>query len=137
MKLQQIQYFCAACRYGNITRAAGELHVSQPSISMAIRDLEKEFGLLLIQRNNKGFAMTKEGMYFYEKAEILLEQADELAQMMRDMGNQRKRINLGDTSHDWDISLVPVCIRNFGGFFPDIVMNSREGGSRESAGDAG
>ena len=82
MKLQQIQYFCAACRYGNITRAAGELHVSQPSISMAIRDLEKEFGLLLIQRNNKGFAMTKEGMYFYEKAEILLEQADELAQMM-------------------------------------------------------
>ena len=130
MKLQQIQYFCAACRYGNITRAAGELHVSQPSISMAIRDLEKEFGLHLIQRNNKGFAMTKEGMYFYEKAEILLEQADDLAQMMRDMGNQRKRINLGIPPMIGTF-LFPGMYKEFRRLFPDIVMNSREGGSRD------
>lgn len=59
MKLHQLQYFCAACRYGNITKAADELHVSQPSISMAIRDLEREFGLSLIQRTNRGFSVTK------------------------------------------------------------------------------
>ena len=90
MKLHQLQYFCAACRYGNITKAADELHVSQPSISMAIRDLEREFGLSLIQRTNRGFSVTKEGAYFYEKAEILLEQAEE---------NQS-----GDPSHDRHVS---------------------------------
>ena len=72
MKLHQLQYFCAACRSGNITRAAAELHVSQPSISMAIRELENEFGVLLLQRNNKGFEITREGTYFYERATVLL-----------------------------------------------------------------
>ena len=95
MKLHQLQYFCAACRNGNITRAAAELHVSQPSISMAIRELENEFGILLLQRNNKGFEITREGTYFYERATVLLEQADELNQMMCDMGIRESGLTWG------------------------------------------
>lgn len=130
MKLHQLQYFCAACRYGNITKAADELHVSQPSISMAIRDLEREFGLSLIQRTNRGFSVTKEGAYFYEKAEILLEQAEDLGQIMRDMGNCRKRISLGIPPMIGTF-LFPKMYKEFHRLFPDIVLNSREGGSRD------
>lgn len=129
MKLHQLQYYCAACRNGNITRAANELHVSQPSISMAIRELENEFGVMLLQRNNKGFAVTQEGKYFYERAMALLEQADELNQMMCDMGNQRKRINLGIPPMIGTF-LFPKMYKEFKKYYPEIMLNSREGGSR-------
>lgn len=129
MKLHQLQYYCAACRNENITRAASELHVSQPSISMAIRELENEFGLMLLQRNNKGFVVTQEGKYFYERAMSLLEQADELNQMMCDMGNQRKRINLGIPPMIGTF-LFPKMYKEFKKYYPEIMLNSREGGSR-------
>lgn len=129
MKLHQLQYYCAACRNENITRAASELHVSQPSISMAIRELENEFGVMLLQRNNKGFVVTQEGKYFYERAMSLLEQADELNQMMCDMGNQRKRINLGIPPMIGTF-LFPKMYKEFKKYYPEIMLNSREGGSR-------
>lgn len=129
MKLHQLQYYCAACRNENITRAASELHVSQPSISMAIRELENEFGVMLLQRNNKGFVVTQEGKYFYERAMSLLEQANELNQMMCDMGNQRKRINLGIPPMIGTF-LFPKMYKEFKKYYPEIMLNSREGGSR-------
>ena len=129
MKLHQLQYFCAVCRNETMTKAANELHVSQPSISMAIRELENEFGLMLLQRNNKGFEITQEGRYFYERAAALLEQADELTQMMCDMGNQRKRINLGIPPMIGTF-LFPKMYKEFKKTFPEIMLNSREGGSR-------
>lgn len=129
MKLHQLQYYCAACSTGNITKAARELHVSQPSISMAIRELENEFGLMLLQRNNKGFVLTQEGKYFFERAILLLEQAGELNQMMCDMGNRRKRINLGIPPMIGTF-LFPRMYKEFKKQYPEIMLNSREGGSR-------
>ncbi|RGZ01227.1 LysR family transcriptional regulator [Clostridium sp. AM58-1XD] len=129
MKLHKLQYYCAACRNGSITKAANELHVSQPSISMAIRELENEFGVLLLERNNKGFAVTQEGKYFCERAMALLEQADELDQMMRDIGNRRKRINLGIPPMIGTF-LFPKMYKEFKKYYPEIMLNSREGGSR-------
>ncbi len=130
MKLHQLLYYCKACEYENITKAAHELHVSQPSVSMSIRDLEQEFGLMLLQRNNKGFVLTREGRYFYERAKSLLEQAEELTQMMCDMGNQRKRINLGIPPMIGTF-LFPDMYKGFNLRYPEIMLNSREGGSRE------
>lgn len=63
MKLLQLRYFYAACQYKNITEASRALYVSQPAITNAIRDLEKEFGVTLLQRLNRGFQLTEEGEY--------------------------------------------------------------------------
>lgn len=41
--IMQLQYFCAVCRYGSISKAAEALYVSHPTISVAIKSLEKEF----------------------------------------------------------------------------------------------
>lgn len=54
MKLVQLEYFCAVCRYHSITRAAEELYVTQPTISVAIRELEKELKLWLFHREESG-----------------------------------------------------------------------------------
>ena len=45
MKIIQLEYFCAVCRYHSITQAAQKLYVTQPAISNAIRELEKEFSI--------------------------------------------------------------------------------------------
>lgn len=76
MKLTQLEYFCVAARYHNITKAAKELFVTQPSISNAIKALEEEFGVNLFFRNNNKLTLTPEGELFYKSSEELLAHAD-------------------------------------------------------------
>ena len=71
MKLTQLEYFCVAARYHNITRASKELFVTQPSVSNAIKALEEEFGVNLFYRNNNKLTLTPEGEKFYQNAEEL------------------------------------------------------------------
>ena len=51
MKITQLEYFCATCRHHSITQAARELYVTQPAISSAIRELEKEFTLIVVWKS--------------------------------------------------------------------------------------
>ena len=48
MKIVQLQYFCAVTRLHSITKAAAELYVTQPAISSAIKELEKEFSIICL-----------------------------------------------------------------------------------------
>ena len=52
MKLTQLEYFCVAARYHNITKSSKELLLTHPSVSNAIKALEEEFGVNLFYRNN-------------------------------------------------------------------------------------
>ena len=65
MKITQLEYFCATCRHHSITQAARELYVTQPAISSAIRELEKEFSINLFVRSKNHVTLTKEGELFY------------------------------------------------------------------------
>ena len=58
MKLYHLRYFTAVCRYGYVTRAAEELHVTQPSVSSAIKELEDEFSVNLFHRINNRLSPT-------------------------------------------------------------------------------
>ena len=72
MKLIQLEYFCAVSRYHSITQAAQKLYVTQPAISSAIRELEKEFSINLFIRSKNHLTLTTEGEAFYQKASTLL-----------------------------------------------------------------
>lgn len=67
MTLNQLRYFCTASRCHSITKAAEELYVTQPTISMAIRDLEIEFGISLFSRKGNQLSLTQEGESFTKK----------------------------------------------------------------------
>lgn len=95
MKLFQIQYFCTACEQNSITKAAELLHVSQPSVSTAIRALEEEFDCRLLERGGRGFSLTEEGRYFYQQSSQLLEHSKELSRGMKVLGRQHNAVNLG------------------------------------------
>jgi DNA-binding transcriptional LysR family regulator len=77
--LKQIEYFAAAAETGSITHASERVHISQPSISAAISNLEVEFGIqLFIRHHAQGLSLTPQGQRFLREAKSLLLQAEEL-----------------------------------------------------------
>lgn len=95
MKLTQLEYFCVAARYHNITKAAKELFVTQPSISNAIKALEEEFGVNLFFRNNNKLTLTPEGELFYKSTEGLLAHADSVEMEFHELRKKITPIRIG------------------------------------------
>ena len=61
MTLQQLKYVVTVAETGTITEAANRLYISQPSLTNAIRELEKEMKITISLRTNKGIILSKEG----------------------------------------------------------------------------
>lgn len=78
MRLQQLLYVKEIARCRSMNKAAVRLYISQPSLSEAIRDLEKEFGITLFDRSRRGVSLTAEGIEFLQLADKVLADADEL-----------------------------------------------------------
>lgn len=95
MTLDQLRYFQAVCQYDGVSHAAEMLNISQPSVSNAIANLEKEFGVTLFTRHHKRLFLTKEGQLMQEMATQLLSQADNLSRTMRALGDSNQVLRLG------------------------------------------
>lgn len=61
MKFNQLIYFAAVCQYGTVTEAARQLHISQPSLTSSIRQLESEYQVNLFHRVGRHLTLTREG----------------------------------------------------------------------------
>lgn len=73
MELRVLQYFLAVTREQNILRAAESLHLSQPTLSRQIRDMEEELGKQLFIRGSRSITLTEEGMILRKRAEEIME----------------------------------------------------------------
>ncbi|MBQ5458975.1 MAG: LysR family transcriptional regulator, partial [Rhodocyclaceae bacterium] len=73
MKIRVLHYFLAVAREGNITAAAGALHVTQPTLSRQLAELEEELGVRLFVRRSHGVALTADGLRLRERAEEILD----------------------------------------------------------------
>lgn len=78
MTLTQLKYVIAIAEYGSISLAARQLFVTQPSMTAALRDLEKEIGRSLFVRNSRGVQLTEEGTKFLGHAKQILQQMEML-----------------------------------------------------------
>ena len=76
MTLQQLRYFIEIVKYGSINEAAKNLFLAQPSLSSAIRELEKELGFKLFIRSNRGIALSAKGTEFLGYAKQVAEQME-------------------------------------------------------------
>jgi len=76
MTLQQLKYVVTVAEQGSISGAAKELFISQPSLTNAIKELEKEMQITIFHRTNKGIIVSGEGDVFLAYARQVLEQAD-------------------------------------------------------------
>ena len=76
MTLQQMKYIITIVRCGSITEAAKQLFISQPSLSNAVKDVEKETGIKIFQRSVKGITLTSDGSELLSYVRQVVEQAE-------------------------------------------------------------
>lgn len=72
MEIRVLQYFLAIAREQTISRAAEILHITQPTLSRQIKDLEDELGKQLFIRSNKKISLTEDGLFFRQRAEEIV-----------------------------------------------------------------
>lgn len=76
MNISQLKYVIEVARCSSIREAAGKLFISQPSLSMSIKELEEELGILIFERNNRGINLTDAGREFVTYAKKVMSQYD-------------------------------------------------------------
>lgn len=92
--LRQLSYFIALIEEGHFGRAAGRVHVSQPALSMQIKELEANLDVRLIDRQVRGIRLTRAGREVAARARKILDEANELEALARRQG-LRQRVHLG------------------------------------------
>lgn len=130
MNLTQLKYFKAVCTYHTASAAAEYLHISQPSLSSAIKELEREFGITLFRRHHRGMVLTPEGESLLKMSTDLLGRAEQIENVMNDLGKKRKALRLGVPPMIGSLVLPHI----YGQFLksnPDIEIEITEGGRQE------
>lgn len=95
MKINQMRFFVEVCNCGSITKASEVLHVTQPAVSQAILEMEREYGVKLFRRTSTGLELTREGSFILLDIREILDKIDILNQKMTSMGKSKHMIRLG------------------------------------------
>ena len=114
MTLQQLRYVVTVAETANITEAAKRLFISQPSLTSAIRELEKEMQITIFHRTNKGVAVSNEGELFLSYARQVLEQTSLLEEKFLHKKEQRPRFSVSCQHYSFAVDAFAAVIREFG-----------------------
>ncbi|HEV3088302.1 MAG TPA: LysR substrate-binding domain-containing protein [Candidatus Elarobacter sp.] len=130
MELRDLRSFVAVAQHRNFSRAAEQLHVSQPALSEQIRKLEDELGAPLFDRTSRGATLTAAGEAFLPQARSVLAQADVAAETVRMVSaGLAGTLTLGfiDSAA---LGILPPLIRRFTARYPAVKLRLRELGTR-------
>ncbi|HFI0102031.1 TPA: LysR family transcriptional regulator [Streptococcus suis] len=109
MNIQQLRYVVAIANSGTFREAAEKMYVSQPSLSISIRDLEKELGFQIFSRTSSGTFLTQKGMEFYEKAQALVKGFDQFEHLYLQPEEGEKTFSISSQHYDF----LPPLITEF------------------------
>ncbi|MEU1124899.1 LysR substrate-binding domain-containing protein [Streptomyces sp. NPDC005899] len=131
MHFQQLAYFVAVAEARHFTRAAEQVHVSQPSLSQQVKALEGELGAALFSRARGNITLTDAGEALLPLARRILADADTARHEVQELVQLRRgRIRLGATPSVCT-GLLPDVLRAFHGAHPGIRLLIEEGGSHD------
>lgn len=125
MTLIQLQYFQAVCKYENFTRAAMALHISQPAMSAAMKDLERECEVPLFKRDKNALKITDEGQILLDEANLVLGQYEHLNHIVKDLSLARKYIRIGLSTLSGN-QVYPEILQEYRKRCPDVQVFSVE-----------
>lgn len=111
--LQQLRYAITVAETGSINRAAEKLLVSQPSLSKAISELEKEMGVTIFYRHNRGVSLAEEGFRFLSYARQVIEQADLLEQEYRGKKAVRKVVAISTQHYAFAVNAFVDLVKEY------------------------
>ena len=114
MTLQQLKYVTTIANIGSISEAAKRLFVSQPSLTKAIKELEKEMGITIFDRTNKGITVSKEGERFLGYARQVLEQAALLEQQYKSQSGGKKQFSVSTQHYSFAVNAFVELLKGAG-----------------------
>ncbi len=114
MTLQQLKYVIAVAESGTITEAANNLYISQPSLTNAIHELEKEMNIVIFNRSNKGISLSKEGDDFLGYARQVLEQAAILEDRYKGNNGGKKQFCVSTQHYSFAVNAFIDLIKEYG-----------------------
>ncbi|GAA3290530.1 LysR family transcriptional regulator [Dactylosporangium vinaceum] len=112
MRIEQLEYLAAVTRCGSLRRASEQLHVSQPAVSEAIRKLEAELGVALLDRHRSGARISAAGRELLQPIVDVLESVERLKAAAGDQLAARRLLRIG-TVNAGTASLVLPAVRAF------------------------
>jgi DNA-binding transcriptional LysR family regulator len=131
MELRHLRYFAAVADAGSVSRAARQLHVTQPALSRQVQDLERDLGCRLFDRIGRRIVLTRDGDELVERARRLLAEAEALRERARALaGGEAGVLRVGATPQLIEAALPEVLTR-YGRTYPGIeVQLVEDGGGR-------
>ncbi|MCR5447906.1 MAG: LysR family transcriptional regulator [Solobacterium sp.] len=131
MEIRTLRYFLAVAREENMSRAAELLHVTQPTLSKALKALEDELGKKLFTRHSFSIALTEEGVLLRNRAEDLISMADKIEQEFLSLDD----ITGGDIyfglAESYQIRYLAREIREFKKVYPDLRYHITSGDTEQ------
>jgi len=128
MRTEQLEYFAAITRLGSIRRASQELHVSQPALSETVRNLERELGVLLLDRHRAGAKISAAGRELLPFITEALESVDRLREAADEQHRSSRMIRIGTVSAATVPLLVPA-VRDLHAAYPNTqieIVNTQQ-----------
>ena len=131
MTFKQLRIFSAAAKFGNITRASQELHVSQPAVSKQLKLLEEEYQTRLFLRVGRGVELTEAGRAFLRNANALLAPLEDLKQNLSESrpGIKANCLAIGG-SHGSSALFLPKLLFAFRKTHPQVAVTLRTNQTR-------
>ena len=123
MELRVLQYFLAAAREENIKKAAALLHITQPTLSRQLMQMEEELGVKLFRRGKHSILLTEEGMLLRRRAQEIVDLAEKTAKELKhgeEMVSGEISIGCGETQNMRPLSEM---IAFFQQKYPDVSFN--------------
>ena len=120
---KQLKYFLAVTKHKNFQKAADECAISQPALSMKIKELENDLGQL-IERGSKKFYLTQTGQALIDKAETIIQSFDDLKHLAN-KGNKINKLSIGAIPTVAPY-LLPRIIKTISKKYNDIVIEPKE-----------
>lgn len=127
MELRHIRYFVAVAEELHFRRAAERLRISQPPLSLQIRELEREVGAPLFERSRKKVSLTLPGRCFLQHAQQILEDVDNAKNSVRRVADgEVGELRIAFTQSSEFLPLLPKTIHRFRARFPGVTFALRQ-----------
>ena len=133
MEIRTLRYFLATAREENMTRAAQILHVTQPTLSKALKSLEDELGKKLFIRHSFSIQLTEEGVLLRNRAEDLIRMADKIEQefiSLDDISGGELYLGLAES---YQIRYLARMIKDFKTRYPNLHYHITSGDTEQIA----
>lgn len=126
MTLQQLKYIIMVAEKGSITEAAKELYLSQPSLSGAIKEVEKEVRLIIFNRCRSGVALTTEGAEFLGYARQVVQQMELLESRYIENRPEKQRFCVSTQHYTFAANAFVKLVQQFGKERYEFILNETQ-----------